>query len=112
MQHIGQVWRVRPGKEAEYDKRHARIWPAMEVLLRDLGVRAYHIYRWDEILFSHLECDDFARVVSGCASSELSARWEQWMGDLLEYPDAEANGWPHRLVHVWSLPAGDQSEEG
>ena len=45
---------LKPGCEAEYEKRHAAIWPELKALLSQNGVSDYSIY-WDKetnILFA------------------------------------------------------------
>ena len=37
---------LKPGCEAEYEKRHAAIWPELKALLSQNGVSDYSIY-WD-----------------------------------------------------------------
>ena len=39
---------LKPGCEAEYERRHAAIWPEMKALLAKNGVFDYSIY-WDKM---------------------------------------------------------------
>jgi L-rhamnose mutarotase len=101
---IGHVWRVKPGKAAEYARLHERIWPELERLLLEAGVSAYSIYAWGELLFSHLEVGDFAELVARFESDPVARRWEQQFAELVEYPNADPeSGWPERLREIWSL---------
>jgi L-rhamnose mutarotase len=101
---IGNVWRVLPGQAEAYRARHARIWPELEALFHEAGVTTYTIYLWGEILFSHIEVEDYERMVERFNGDPVAQRWEVEMADLIEYPDPDPNGWPTRLVEVWSLP--------
>jgi L-rhamnose mutarotase len=104
MERVGHIWRVRPGRAAEYDRRHATIWPELEALLRSAGVRAYSIYRCEDMVFSHMEVEDFSRFVEAFNGDPVAQRWEREFSELLEYPDADPeSGWPQRLSEVWSL---------
>ena len=38
---------LKPGCEAEYERRHAQIWPELKQLLSENGVYDYSIY-WDK----------------------------------------------------------------
>ena len=101
---VGHVWRVRPDQAAEYDRRHAAVWPELEALMRDAGVRRYTIYRWGEVVFSHMEVDDYAGLVARYARNPIAERWEAAFADLLELPNADPEtGWPEQLTEVWSL---------
>jgi L-rhamnose mutarotase len=104
-EYVGHVWRVRPGQGEAYRTRHARIWPELEKVLHEAGVTTYTIYQWGEVLFSHMEVDDFDRMVERFNGDPVAQSWEAEMADLIEYPDPDPNGWPTRLLEVWCLPA-------
>jgi L-rhamnose mutarotase len=104
MEHVGQVWVIRSGRQHEYDRRHAQVWPALEDLLRVAGVRDYHIYRWGNVVFSHMTVTDYNHMVTTFGMNPVAQRWERDFAELLEYPNADpVTGWPERLRHVWSL---------
>ena len=42
---------LKPGYEAEYEKRHAAIWPELKALLSKNGVSDYSIY---SVSYTHL----------------------------------------------------------
>ena len=51
---------LKPGYEAEYEKRHAAIWPELKALLSKNGVSDYSIY-WDKetnILFAFQKTEE------------------------------------------------------
>jgi L-rhamnose mutarotase len=101
---IGHVWRARAGKIAEYRRFHAQVWPELDRLLRDAGITTYVIYAWDDILVSHMEVDDYERMVERFNGDPVAQRWEAEVGELIEYPDADPDtGWPRMLDLVWSL---------
>lgn len=104
MQLVGQIWRVREGKAQEYATRHRTIWPELEQLLRQAGVRRYVIYAWGELLFSHIEVEDYERLVSTFNASATAQRWEREMSGLIEYPNADPqSGWAEQLRQIWSM---------
>jgi L-rhamnose mutarotase len=100
---VGNVFRVRPGMAEAYRERHATIWPELEAVLREAGVTTYVIYLWGDVIFSHLEVDDYERMVARFNGDPVAQRWEDEMADLIEYPELDPNGWPIRLTEVWSL---------
>jgi L-rhamnose mutarotase len=103
MERVGHVWRVKPGMAEEYARRHRSIWPELERVLREAGIRSYTIYLWGEFVFSHLECEEFERMVEHFNGDPVAQRWEEEFSDVIEYPNADPNGWPERLREVWSL---------
>ncbi|MBS1883330.1 MAG: L-rhamnose mutarotase [Actinobacteria bacterium] len=106
MPYIGQVWRVRPGKAEDYRRAHETIWPELETLFHRSGVTHYVIYAWGELLFSHMEVDDYEAMIERFNATEIGREWEvEAMGDLVEYPEVDpATGWPSVLDEVWHLP--------
>ena len=100
----GNVWRIRPGRRDDYLRMHAAIWPELKSLLREAGVTSYTIYVQNDTVFSHLEAEDYDRLVERVAGEPISERWEAQFADILEYPNADPqNGWPERLTEVWHL---------
>ena len=104
MERIGHVWRVKPSRVEEYARRHARLRPEIEALLRQAGVTSYTIYVWGDIVFSHMEVADYDRLVKLFDADPVPRRWEQEFADILEYPNADpTTGWPEQLREIWSL---------
>jgi L-rhamnose mutarotase len=87
MQRIGFMMRIKPGTEEEYKRRHDEIWPEMLELIRAAGIRNYTIFRQGTTLFNYLECDDWQAVLDRLAKSDVSARWGEYMSDILESDD-------------------------
>jgi len=57
------VMSVHAGHEQEYERRHRPIWPELEKVLRDHGVRSYSIFLHPGTrqLFAYAEIEDEAR---------------------------------------------------
>ncbi len=76
---------LKPGFEAEYERRHAAIWPELKKLLSDSGVFDYSIY-WDKdtnILFA------FQKTEGEGGSQDLGTnpivkKWWDYMADIME----------------------------
>ena len=76
---------LKPGFEAEYEKRHNEIWPELKKLLKDAGVYDYSIF-WDKetnILFA-------VQKTSGDGNSQdlganpIVQKWWAYMADIME----------------------------
>jgi L-rhamnose mutarotase len=103
---IGHLWRVKPGRADDYLERHRSIWPELAALLRSAGVRSYTIYLHGDLVFSHMEVDDYSRMLELVTADPVAIRWEEQFADILEYPDVDiASGWPVAAVEVWDLNA-------
>ena len=70
---------LKPGYEAEYEKRHAAIWPELKALLSKNGVSDYSIY-WDRetnILLGEGGSQDLG-------TTEIVQKWWDYMADIME----------------------------
>ena len=48
---------LKPGKKAEYIRRHDEIWPEMTEVLTRAGIRNYTIWCCGDELFGYYECE-------------------------------------------------------
>ena len=78
------VMSVRPGHEAEYERRHRPIWPELEAVLKAHGVHNYSIFLHAETrqLFAYAEIEDEARWAA-ISQTEVCQRWWKHMGDVM-----------------------------
>lgn len=78
------LMRLRPGSEAEYERRHNPIWPELEHVLREHGVRNYSIFLEPRSnrLFAYAEIESEDRWAS-IARAEVCQRWWVAMSDLM-----------------------------
>ena len=85
MEHMAWKGRIKPGCKAEYQKRHAEIWPEMVKVLKDAGICNYSIFYCNDELFGYYECEKgvaYAEKVQ--AESPVVDRWNEYMKDILE----------------------------
>jgi L-rhamnose mutarotase len=74
------ILNVRPERMAEYQTRHAAVWPEMLDALRAAGWRNYSLFlRDDGTVVGYLECDDFAACQARMQDTEINARWQAEM---------------------------------
>ncbi|MBM3832633.1 MAG: L-rhamnose mutarotase [Verrucomicrobia bacterium] len=78
------VMSVHPGCAAEYELRHNPIWPELEAVLRDHGVRSYSIFLETESrkLFAYAEIESEERW-NAIAGTEVCRRWWSYMGEIM-----------------------------
>lgn len=99
---------IKPGMEAEYDRRHVEVWPDLLAVLSDSGVRNYTLFRRGSMVVAYCEChpsvsDSFDRV----GRADVNARWSQWFEDVIErLTDSDGNLlW---AAEVWHQDLGSQ----
>jgi L-rhamnose mutarotase len=100
------VMSVNAGSEAEYTRRHNPIWPELEQVLKDHGVRSYSIFLHPATrqLFAYAEIEDEDRW-NAIAQTDVCRRWWSHMADVMPAnPDASpvATG----LQEVFHLECG------
>jgi L-rhamnose mutarotase len=104
---VCHVYRLRPGAEAEYERRHAAIWPEMSALLDEAGIYDYHIYRHELLLICVLRTRRgyrFASEVTG--RSPVQERWSRSLAHLFaEIADADGEPlWGRPVFHHTGRP--------
>jgi L-rhamnose mutarotase len=75
---------LNPGQADEYRRRHDAIWPELESLLDETGVRNYSIFLDPEsnVLFAYLERTDDHRM-DDLPAHPVMQRWWAFMNDIM-----------------------------
>jgi L-rhamnose mutarotase len=76
---------LKPGCEAEYEKRHNEIWPELVTLLKETGTSDYSIF-WDKetnILFAVQKSDGKA-AAKDLGNEAIVKKWWAFMADIME----------------------------
>lgn len=84
MQRLAFKMKLKPGFEAEYEKRHSQLWPEMKEMLKNGGVDNYSIF------FDPQTCILFAyQQINGETSSQemggniIVQKWWDYMSDIM-----------------------------
>lgn len=92
---------VLPGMLKEYIKRHDEIWPEMTRVLNDAGIRNYTIWTTGDELFGYYECDSVEYAAKVQRESEVVARWNEYMKDVMIMATDPVSGEPQMLKQVF-----------
>jgi L-rhamnose mutarotase len=95
--------RLKPGKEADYDRIHAVIPPALDGKLRAAGVTDWTIWRSGRDLFHLVDVEDYQAMRRALADDPVNVEWQATMSELLEVED-DYSGDDLGLPRVWTLP--------
>jgi len=84
-QRVAFKMKVLPGAIEAYKKRHEKIWPELETLLKRAGISEYSIF-YDEdthvlFAFQKLEGEQDSQDLG---KMEIVQRWWKYMADLME----------------------------
>lgn len=104
MKRVAFKMRLFKGQEAEYKKRHDQLWPELESLLHETGIREYSIFL-DEAsgdLFGVLQIADALKLES-LPAHPVMQKWWAYMKDIMESnPDNSPVSVP--LQEVFYMP--------
>ena len=100
MEKIAFVMKLKPGREAEYKKRHDEIWPELAQTLKQAGVSDYSIFLEASSckLFAVLKRDNDHKM-EGLPIDPVVQKWWAYMADLMEtHPDNRPVEEPLKMV--------------
>lgn len=96
--------RVKDGMLEEYTRRHAAIWPELQEVLRQAGIRNYTIWNTGNDLFGYYECEKGAEYAARIqAESPVVDRWNAYMEDVMEMEMDPVTGAQPRMKNVFLL---------
>ena len=103
MERLCHVFRVAPGMEEEYVRRHVEIWPEMVEAMKAAGFANYTLFRRGLEVIAVCECHpDVATCFARFAEHDVGDRWQESMkGMVLDLTDE--NGALHRYDEDWHL---------
>ncbi len=103
MERLCFTFEIKPGTEAEYDKRHAEIWPELVEAIKEAGFANYSHFRRGTEIIAYVECQpDVATSLAAVGPSDVSARWNDWFEDVIVSVTDE-HGQLRRVEEVWHL---------
>lgn len=95
---------IRPGMQAEYIRRHDRLWPEMKEVFRRAGIVNYSIWLADGEVFGYYECEKGAAFAAKVqAESEVVDRWNEYMKDVMDMTLDEESGAQPLMKEVFYL---------
>lgn len=104
MSRLAFKMKLNKGFEDEYQKRHDKLWPELESLLKIAGICEYSIFLDEEtnILFAVLKAED-PSALDNLPLNPIMQKWWAYMKDIMECnPDDSPVSIP--LKEVFYLP--------
>lgn len=103
MERVCFTFEIRPGTEAEYQKRHDEIWPDLVAAIKAAGQSNYSMFRHGTLIVGYVECEpDAATAWARIGSTDVNARWQEWFKDII-VPLTDKHGQFKMLDEVWHL---------
>lgn len=103
MERLCHVFRIAPGTEEEYVRRHVEIWPEMVAAMKEAGYGNYTLFRRGLEVIGYCECEpDVATCQARFAALGVGERWGAYMeGMVLDLVDED--GQLVRYEEDWHL---------
>ena len=85
------VLQLRKGFEDEYQKRHTKIWPQLQELLKTADISEYSIFLHPVThqLFGYLKIKDES-ALDELPNQEIMKKWWSYMKDIMETNEDES----------------------
>lgn len=84
MQRLAFKMKLKPGFEAEYQKRHSEIWPKLVQLLKDAGISDYCIFLDEETLDLFAVQKQTGASSQDLGGTEIVKKWWAYMADIMD----------------------------
>jgi L-rhamnose mutarotase len=85
--------RIFPGTEAEYDRRHAEIWPELVDEIRESGLRNFSGFRRGTDVWYYTEADgDVAEAFAVHGPKPANQRWNHYFRDVIAQITDDSGG--------------------
>ena len=98
------LMKLKPGCQAEYERRHNPIWPELQDVLKSHGVQNYSIFldRSTDTLFAYVEIES-EELWTQIATTEQCRRWWSHM-KVLMLTNVDDSPVAIALAEVFHLP--------
>lgn len=87
MERIALFFKLKPGCQGEYKKRHDNIWPEVEQALDEAGIHNYSIWNYEEILFGCYEVENNQAALKILKNNSIYNKWRDYMEDIIRIDD-------------------------
>lgn len=88
MQRRTWLLRVRKGKEVDYRRAHASVWPELIEAARQAGLRNHSCFLSGRNVIVYAEAEDIEATLERLLKSEVKQRWDRSMSSILEETDS------------------------
>jgi L-rhamnose mutarotase len=103
MQRVAFKMKLQPGCEAEYKKRHDKIWPELSQLLKNAGISEYSIFLDEETSSLFAVQKQNGQSSQDLGNTAIVRKWWDHMADIME-TNADNSPVSVSLKEVFYLP--------
>lgn len=84
MRRLAWLLRVQEGKEQEYRRAHAAVWPELIEAARKAGLRNQSCFVSGQIVIVYVEAEDPEAAFETLLGTDVKKKWDQAMSSILE----------------------------
>ena len=97
MQRVCLTFRLVSGREDEYRRRHATVWPELEEAIKAEGIASSVVYvAGDTVVVLVEHQTDIQGALQRLGATEVNARWSEYFADVMATQ-------PEPADEVWRL---------
>lgn len=85
MERVGIYFKLKPGMQEEYKRRHDDIWSDMTKALNQAGIHNYSIWNHECMLFAYFEVNHYYEAQNILATSSVYNKWREYMEDIIDF---------------------------
>ncbi|HZO99131.1 MAG TPA: L-rhamnose mutarotase [Terriglobales bacterium] len=90
MERKAWLLRVKEGKEEEYRRVHAAVWPELIEAARQAGLRNHSCFLEGRRVIAYVEADDIDAAFRKLLATDVKKQWDQAMSSILEETDSSS----------------------
>lgn len=103
MERLCYTFELAPGMEAEYEHRHAHVWPELLAALKEAGFSNYSLFRRGTEVIAYAECEPtIEAALAKLESTDVNARWSTYIRSIMTRA-VDENGRLFTVDEVWHL---------
>lgn len=103
MERLCYTFELTAGQEAEYERRHAEVWPELVDALHAAGFSNYSLFRRGREVIAYCECEPSAAVaLAKLEATEVNARWARYIRSVMSRA-VDADGRFFTVNEIWHL---------
>jgi len=90
MQRRAWLLPIREGKEQEYRRMHAAVWPELIAVEREAGLKNHSCFVSGQRVIVYGEAEDIEATFNKILAADVKKRWDLAMFNILEDTDSAA----------------------
>lgn len=105
MYRVACNFKLIPGMQEEYKRRHDNIKPEMFEVFEKAGIRNFTIWNVKEDIFAYYEVEDYEKSNKILVESGIIKAWDKYMDDLIQFEVNPETGRMYEMKQIFNYKA-------